>query len=52
MEQQAAIIEDYFRLIHGSKPRNARKTPNSSRDKHSFEVVLSKFIRDPGYAKK
>jgi len=52
MEQQGAIIEDYFRLINGESPRNARATPNSARDKQSYEFVLAKFIKDPSYAKK
>jgi len=51
MEQQAAIIEDYFSVTNSHRPRNARKTPNSPRDKQSYEFVLAKFLKDPSYAK-
>ena len=55
LEQQASIIEDYFRLIkHGLQPRRARTPYQRFCAPHPpmrqlFEAVLRKFLQNPSY---
>lgn len=50
MEQQASIIEDYFRITEGRSPRHLPKTSGSPRTKAAYEAVLAKFLANPKYA--
>lgn len=61
LEQQASIIEDYFRLTRLSlEPRRARlpyqrvsrEDPPGTPTRARYEKVLSKFLRDPTYGKR
>lgn len=59
LEQQASIVEDYFRLTRVRlRPRRAKlpysrtcgATPSpSTPTRHLYETVLKKFLRDPTY---
>lgn len=52
IEQQAAIIEDYYRLhIEGIRPVPGHMQNNLSdvRKNNLFRAVLSRFIKDPNY---
>lgn len=58
LEQQAAIVEDYFRLTKlGLLPRRAQFLyspasalhPSGAPTRQLYETVLHKFLRDPSY---
>ncbi len=51
MEQQASILEDYFRLINGWLPGNLENKSLSS-PRRLYEQVLAKFLNNPKYAYK
>lgn len=61
LEQQAAIVEDYFRLTRlGLQPRRARlpysrtcrPNPRGTPTRQLYETVLRKFLQDPTYGNK
>lgn len=45
MEQQAAILEDYFRILDGTVTRHIK--PNN--DVALFKKILGKFLKNPRY---
>ena len=61
LEQQASIVEDYFRLTKlGLQPRRAqlpysrtcRPNPPGTPTRQLYETVLRKFLQDPTYGNK
>lgn len=53
IEQQAAIIENYYRLKHGGPLRTEylRNTEQGSALLQLHEAILQRFLKDPGYAR-
>ncbi len=51
LEQQASIVEDYFRITRlGDEPRKARDPTSPNRA--LYEKVLHRFITDPTYGRR
>ena len=53
IEQQASIIEDYYRVTHAGLPVHLNRMKNNYSDVKKdklFEKVLAKFITSPKYA--
>ncbi|MBU6475217.1 MAG: hypothetical protein KGL10_05110 [Alphaproteobacteria bacterium] len=52
MEQQAAIIEDYYLLRWRLQTGYCTDGTTARERKKQFEAVLAKFLKDPSYAKR
>ncbi len=51
MEQQAAIIQDYFLRVRCGHPRDTGHCRNSADAGALYECVLKKFLANPNYAR-